>query len=180
MYGVGCFLSVSSYFYIGNLPFLSGCFCLWYSVHFPILCLLLLLLSHFSRVRLCDPIDGSPPGSPIPGILQARTLKKSFSSNVLFQNEIYILFFKMYISHSEFSNISMKTFLFLCKTFVNYDAFINSWDVFYSFLENFSSDESHIPTVISGLASQTCSTNQFLLSVTALDCNKTVRSLTKM
>ena len=24
---------------------------------------------------LCDPIDGSPPGSPIPGILQARILK---------------------------------------------------------------------------------------------------------
>ena len=23
----------------------------------------------------CDPIDGSPPGSPVPGILQARTLK---------------------------------------------------------------------------------------------------------
>ena len=23
----------------------------------------------------CDPIDGSPPGSPIPGILQARTLE---------------------------------------------------------------------------------------------------------
>ena len=22
---------------------------------------------------LCDPIDGSPPGSPVPGILQART-----------------------------------------------------------------------------------------------------------
>ena len=37
--------------------------------------LLLLLLSHFSRVRLCDPIDGSPPGSPVPGILQARTLE---------------------------------------------------------------------------------------------------------
>ena len=32
------------------------------------------ILSHFSCVRLCDPIDGSPPGSPIPGILQARTL----------------------------------------------------------------------------------------------------------
>ena len=32
--------------------------------------LLLLLLSHFSRVRLCDSIDGSPPGSPVPGILQ--------------------------------------------------------------------------------------------------------------
>ena len=24
---------------------------------------------------LCDPTDGSPPGSPIPGILQARTLE---------------------------------------------------------------------------------------------------------
>ena len=24
---------------------------------------------------LCDPRDGSPPGSPIPGILQARTLE---------------------------------------------------------------------------------------------------------
>ena len=24
---------------------------------------------------LCDPKDGSPPGSPIPGILQARTLE---------------------------------------------------------------------------------------------------------
>ena len=24
---------------------------------------------------LCNPIDGSPPGSPVPGILQARTLE---------------------------------------------------------------------------------------------------------
>ena len=35
--------------------------------------LLLLLLSRFSHVR--DPIDSSPPGSPVPGILQARTLE---------------------------------------------------------------------------------------------------------
>ena len=26
-----------------------------------------------SCLTLCDPIDGSPPGFPIPGILQART-----------------------------------------------------------------------------------------------------------
>ena len=32
--------------------------------------LLLLLLSRFSHVRLCV----TPPGSPVPGILQARTL----------------------------------------------------------------------------------------------------------
>ena len=37
--------------------------------------LLLLLLSRFSRVRLCDPRDGSPIGSLVFGILQARTLE---------------------------------------------------------------------------------------------------------
>ena len=36
---------------------------------------LLLLLSCFSRVRLCDPIDRSPSGSTVPGILQTRTLE---------------------------------------------------------------------------------------------------------
>ena len=29
--------------------------------------------SLLSCLTLCDPIDGSPPGSPIPGILKART-----------------------------------------------------------------------------------------------------------
>ena len=28
-----------------------------------------------SCLTLCDPIDGRPPGSPVPGILQARTLE---------------------------------------------------------------------------------------------------------
>ena len=35
---------------------------------------------------LCNPIDGSPPGSPVPGILQARTLEWvaiSFSLTIL-------------------------------------------------------------------------------------------------
>ena len=44
---------------------------------------LLLLLSCFSHVWLCKPRDGSPPGSHIPGILQARTLEQvaiSFSN----------------------------------------------------------------------------------------------------
>ena len=52
------------------------------------LCLILLYISVTTRnvaaaaakslqscPTLCDPIDGSPPGSPVPGILQARTLK---------------------------------------------------------------------------------------------------------
>ena len=33
------------------------------------------LLSLQSCPTLCDPIDGSPPGSSVPGILQARTLE---------------------------------------------------------------------------------------------------------
>ena len=48
------------------------------SIHSPIKAtyyILLLLLSRFSRVRLCEPIDGSPPGSTIPWILEARTLE---------------------------------------------------------------------------------------------------------
>ena len=28
-----------------------------------------------SCLTLCNPIDGNPPGSPVPGILQARTLE---------------------------------------------------------------------------------------------------------
>jgi len=40
-----------------------------------------------SCLTLCDPIDGSPRGSPIPGILQARTLEWvaiSFSMRYLY------------------------------------------------------------------------------------------------
>ena len=35
----------------------------------------LLLLSCLSCPTLCDPIDSSPAGSPVPGILKARTLE---------------------------------------------------------------------------------------------------------
>ena len=38
-------------------------------------CMLLPLLSQVRRVRLCEPIVGSPPGSLVPGIFQARTLE---------------------------------------------------------------------------------------------------------
>ena len=40
---------------------------------------------------LCDPIDGSPPGSPVPGILQARTLEWvaiSFSNAGKWKNKV--------------------------------------------------------------------------------------------
>ena len=46
---------------------------------------MLLLLSLQSCLTLCDPIEGSLPGSPVPGILQARVLEwdaTAFSSNI--------------------------------------------------------------------------------------------------
>ena len=55
---------------------------------------LLLLLSRFSHVRLYDPIDSSIPGSPVPGILQARTLEWvaiSFSERKLNAEELMLL-----------------------------------------------------------------------------------------
>ena len=55
---------------------------------------LLLLLSRFSHVWLCDPIDSSPPGSPVPGILQARTLEWvaiSFSNALKWKVKVKLL-----------------------------------------------------------------------------------------
>ena len=43
---------------------------------------------------LCDPIDGSPPGSPVPGILQARTLEWvaiSFSNTWKWKVQVMLL-----------------------------------------------------------------------------------------
>ena len=42
-------------------------------------------------LTLCDPIDGSPPGPPVPGILQARTLEWvaiSFSNAWKWKNKV--------------------------------------------------------------------------------------------
>ena len=49
--------------------------CMHVSKVIKIWTLLLLLLSRFSCVQLCATLEtaGSPPGSPVPGILQART-----------------------------------------------------------------------------------------------------------
>jgi len=57
--------------------------------------LLMLILFKFAAAKslqscptLCDPIDGSPPGSPVPGILQARTLEWIAISNIILKNPI--------------------------------------------------------------------------------------------
>ena len=53
------------------------------SPSYPLYCLFLISYSAAAAAAkllqscptLCDPIDGSPPGSPVPGILQTRTLE---------------------------------------------------------------------------------------------------------
>ena len=58
------------------------------SLFFSLLSLSLLITAAAAKslqsyLTLCEPIDGSPPGSPVPGILQARTLEQvaiSFSN----------------------------------------------------------------------------------------------------
>ena len=54
--------------FISLILLFISCYFVFFSKQYGLL-QLLLLLSRFSRVRLCDPKDGSPPGSPIPGIL---------------------------------------------------------------------------------------------------------------
>ena len=51
--------------------YMCVCVCLYIYIYIYIYTTKLLQLCP----TLCDPIDGSPPGSPIPGILQARTLE---------------------------------------------------------------------------------------------------------
>ena len=82
-----------------------------FSAHWPHLCPHSALFIHFphgtlplsaaakslqSCLTLCDPIDGSPPGSRVPGILPARTLKWvaiSFSHHSLICNLFLIYLF---------------------------------------------------------------------------------------
>ena len=52
-----------------------------------LLLLLLLLKSLQSCLTLCDPIDGSPPGFPVPWSLQARTLEWVAISSSMHESE---------------------------------------------------------------------------------------------
>ena len=79
--GVGChallkgiflthWLNLCLFYFLSPLGFFCSTTC-----EAPKPALLLLLLSLWSCLTLCDPIDGSPSGFPVPGILQARTLE---------------------------------------------------------------------------------------------------------
>ena len=56
-----------------------------------------------SCLTLCDPIDGSPPGSPVPGILQTRTLEWVAISSLLVTTNLFSVsrsLFWFYFIHS--------------------------------------------------------------------------------
>ena len=65
---------------------------------------------------LCDPIDGSPPGSPIPGILQAKTLEwVAISFSNAWKSKVKVkLLTKATLENtgSKFLNISLYDILF--------------------------------------------------------------------
>ena len=64
----------------GVLGEMDTCLCMAESLCCPPETTTTLLINYAAKslqscLTLCDPIDGSPPGSPVPGILQARTLE---------------------------------------------------------------------------------------------------------
>ena len=70
---------------------------------------------------LCDPIDVSPPGSSIPGILQARTLEQiAISFSILFSTKHYLVFLGPFTIHTQClvqnrTAIKVLFFLFVYK-----------------------------------------------------------------
>ena len=48
---------------------------------------------------LCDPRDGSPPGSPVPGILQARTLNDPQILSSEFKIYMYVITANLTLKH---------------------------------------------------------------------------------
>ena len=59
--------------YMRLICFIYICVCVY--IHAAAVTAAAAVKSLQSCPTLCDPIDGSPPGSPVPGILQARTLE---------------------------------------------------------------------------------------------------------
>ena len=73
--------------------------------------------SRQSCLTLCDPIDGSPPGSPVPGILQARILEWvviSLSSPWKWKVKV-----KSPAEAKDFSPVKLRNISLLAKSLLN-------------------------------------------------------------
>ena len=51
-----------------------------------------------SCLTLCDPMDSSPPGSSVPGILQARTLERVANSFSHWHGQLFYFHWKLLLS----------------------------------------------------------------------------------
>jgi len=90
---------------------------------------------------LCDPIDSSPPGSPVPGILQARTLEWvaiSFSNAWKWKVKVKLLLSKLiYVSNLFWVSFPVMPLLkwltfslpnsILCSSFSNYTSYCRTF-----------------------------------------------------
>ena len=91
------FLSQNTPFPQASFTFLDG----WKSHLYFVLLAAAAAKSLQLYLTLCDPTDGSPPGSPIPGVLKARTLEWvaiSFSNILLAVSWNYVHLYKTNIS----------------------------------------------------------------------------------
>ena len=61
--------------------------CVCTTIETELLCAAAAAKSLQSCLTLCDPIDGSPSGFPMPGILQARTLEWVVPPKILIHEE---------------------------------------------------------------------------------------------
>ena len=69
------YLKTKSFFFFFNFKALPKIRVLFFKIHVTWVSHAAAAATLRSCPTLCDPIDGSPPGSPVPGILQARTLE---------------------------------------------------------------------------------------------------------
>ena len=105
---------------------------------------------------LCDPIDGSPPGSPVPGILQARTLEwVAISCSNACECYPYLIF------PSRVCERSYLIVLLICSSLTSFTLYLDflldeltihilclfsNWDVFlYQFVEMFNREGNGTP-----------------------------------
>ena len=140
---------------------------------FLFLLLLLLLKSLHSCPTLCDTIDGSPPGSPVPGIIQARTLEWvaiSFSNvwkwkvKVKLLSRIQLLAtpwtavyqapWSMGFSRQEWGAIAFSKFLFLDGYYLNRRSNIHFFSAFLFFVLHIQS--IHPASTKNNIAKLTC------------------------
>ena len=94
---------------------------------------------------LCDPIDGSPPGSLVPGILQARTLEWVaifFSGPFSYHQSNHLGFWLQVLGHLMVFSASLGAFILwshwaLC--YIGYYSLSNSVCLFLSSVSSLSS-----------------------------------------